>query len=178
MIYLDTNVFVSLLIEDRLSESAAAWFSAQDEPLAVSEWLRAEFNAVIGLRKRKDELSAHDARAAAAKLDAKAEQHFAMLPVTNEAAVLAASWLRNPDCNLQTGDALHLAISHKGGATTLATFDDRFAKAAKKLKLYNLKIVLIPERSHKAEQKRAAYKIDRAVRVKPIARLPSRKKSR
>jgi uncharacterized protein len=178
MIYLDTNVLVSLLIEDSLSKSAALWFAVQEEPFAISEWLRAEFNAVIGLRNRKDELSAQDARAALAKLDTKAERHFAMLHVTNDAATLAAAWLRYPDCNLQTGDALHLAIAHKGGATTLATFDDRFAKAAKKLKLHNLKIVLIPERSHKAEQKRATYKVDHVMNKKQTKKTVLRKKSK
>jgi uncharacterized protein len=176
MIYLDSNILVSLLTEDSLTERAIAWFDSQNEPLAISAWICTEFNAVAGLRKRKGELAMAVAQSAMSTLDVGSREHFAMLPVTNEAATLAASWLRNPDCSLQTGDALHLAIAHKGGATTLATLDDRFAKAAKKLKLHSLKIVLIPERSHKAEQKRAAYKVDRAVSTKQAKEIVQRKK--
>jgi predicted nucleic acid-binding protein len=178
MIYLDTNILVSLLTEDSLTERAIAWFDSQDEPLAISAWVCAEFNAVAGLRKRKGELAMAVAQAAMSTLDARSHERFAMPPVNDDAATLAAAWLRNPDCNLQTGDALHLAIALKGGATTLATFDDRFAKAAKKLKLHNLKVVLIPERAHKAEQKRAAYKVDHVANKKQTKKTVQRKKSK
>lgn len=165
VIYLDTNILVSMLTEDALSARAIEWFESQVEPLAISAWVCTEFNAVAGLRKRKRELSAAVAKVAIETLRELAEKNFVMLNVSNEAATLAASWLRNPDCNLQTGDALHLAIAHSAGATTLATFDERFAKAAQKLKLANFKIVLIGGKVRRVEQTRAAYKV-----AKPINR--------
>ena len=165
VIYLDTNILVSMLTEDALSARAIEWFGSQVEPLAISAWVCTEFNAVGGLRKRKGELSAAVAKVAIETLRERAEKNFLMLNVSNEAATLAASWLRNTDCNLQTGDALHLAIAQTAGATTLATFDERFAKAAQKLKLANFKIVLIREKARRVEQTRAAYKV-----AKPINR--------
>jgi predicted nucleic acid-binding protein len=178
MIYLDTNILVSLQVGDSNTAAAEQWYAQQSEPLAISAWSVAEFYAHLGLRCRKGDVTGQNAKLILDAFDESAAKNLSILKNDGATIELITSWLRNPDCNLQTGDALHLAIAHKGGATTLATFDDRFAKAAKKLKLYDLKIVLIPERSHKAEQKRAAYKVDRAVRVKPIAKLPSRKKSR
>ncbi len=159
MIYLDTNILVSLHITDSLTPQATEWIAREATPLAISEWVRAEFHAVMGLRKRKAELSATEAKAAVAALDLRAEGYLHMLMITNDAVARAAVWLRNPDCNLQTGDALHLAIAHAAGATTLATFDERFAKAAQKLKLARLKIVLIGGKARRVEQTRAAYRV-------------------
>jgi predicted nucleic acid-binding protein len=168
IIYLDTNILVSMLTEDALSARAIEWFEAQVEPVAISAWVCTEFNAVAGLRKRKGELSAAVAKVAVETLRERAEKNFLMLNVSNEAATLVATWLRSPDCNLQTGDALHLAIAHAAGATTLATFDERFAKAAQKLKLAKLKIVLIGGKVRRVEQTRAAYKV-----AKPTNRTAS-----
>jgi predicted nucleic acid-binding protein len=173
MIYLDTNILVSLHLTDSLTLPATEWIASQIPPLAMSEWVRAEFHAVMGLRKRKAELSAAEAKAAVAALDVRAEGYLHMLTITNDAAALAAVWLRNPDCNLQTGDALHLAIAHTAGATTLATCDERFAKAAQKLKLANLKIVLIGEKVRRVEQTRPVYKV---ARLQPRLKVSSRKK--
>lgn len=159
MIYLDTNILVSMLTEDALSARAIEWFESQVEPLAISAWVCTEFNAVAGLRKRKRELSAAIANMAIETLRERAEKNFLMLNISNEAVILAASWLRNTDCTLQTSDALHLAIAHAAGATALVTCDERFAKAAQKLKLANLKIVLIGGKVRRAEQTRTAYKV-------------------
>jgi uncharacterized protein len=178
MIYLDTNVLLSLLVQDAESENAETWYLTQPAPIAISRWVIAEFFASVNLRRRKEEVNPVLATTAIAALEEQAEKNFVVIPTSNEAAVLAASWLRNPDCNLQTGDALHLAIAHKGGATTLATFDDRFAKAAKKLKLHSLKIVLIAERMRRVEQKRAAYKVDSDINRKQAKKTVQRKKSK
>ena len=157
MIYLDTNVLVSLHVQDSLTERVELWFAANAQPLATSEWVRAEFYAVAGLRKRKGELNMVEVKTALATIDARIEKYFVQLPVSDEAATLAASWLRHPDCALQTGDALHLAVARKGGAASLVTCDERFAKAALKLKLASFKILLIPPTSPRIEQKRAGY---------------------
>ncbi len=180
-IYLDTNILVSMHTEDALSARAIVWFDSQDARLAISEWVCVEFNGVTSLRNRKRELRRDVANLAIETLQRRAQSHFIMLPVTNEAAALASLWIRNPDCTLQTGDALHLAIAHTGGATVLATLDERFAKAAQKLKLVGLKIELIREKVRKVEQKRAAYvaggaTISAAVRMKKAMNTKRNKK--
>ncbi|MBC7624329.1 MAG: type II toxin-antitoxin system VapC family toxin [Aeromicrobium sp.] len=116
------------------------------------------------MRYRKGGLKRDVAKLATETLERRAQSHFVMLPVSNKAAALAAEWLRNP---LQTNDALHLAIAHAGGATTLATFDERFAKAAQKLRLHNLKIELIRPAPPWVAQKRAAYLVGAAPKPGP-----------
>ena len=175
MIYLDTNILVSLHINDSLTASAEGWIAEQTLPLALSEWVRAEFHAVIGLRKRKNELSAAMSHKAISSFTTRVDNYHHLLPVSNEAATLAAEWLQNPDCTLQTGDALHLAIAQCGGATTLATFDTRFAKAAQKLRLRNMKVELIGEKVRRIGQKRAAYVVPDVATAK-AARTAAKKK--
>jgi predicted nucleic acid-binding protein len=178
MIYLDTNILVSLQVGDGNTAAAEQWYAQQSEPLAISAWGVAEFYAHLGLRCRKGDVTGQNAKLILDAFDESAAKNLTMLKNDGSTIELITSWLRNPDCNLQTGDALHLAIAHKGGATTLATLDDRFAKAAKKLKLHNLKIVLIPERSHKVEQKRATYKVDHVTNKKQTKKTVQRKKSK
>lgn len=166
-IYLDTNILVSMLTEDSLSMTAIGWFESQMDRLAISEWVCVEFNAVAGLRNRKGELKRDVAKLAIETLQKRAQSHFLMLPVSNEAATLAAAWLRNPDCTLQTNDALHLAIAHASGATKLATLDERFAHAAQKLRLHHLKIELIRPAPPRVAHKRAAYAVGAAPKTGP-----------
>ena len=183
IVYLDTNIIVSLLTEDSLSDRAIEWLDEQTNSLAISEWVCAEFNAVTGLRKRKSELTANVANIAINALQTRATKNFLMLNVSNEASALAAEWLRNVDCILQTGDALHLAVAYLGGATSIATFDERFAKAAQKLKLRNMAIELIrakplrPLPAHRVEQERAIYDVKAYVKANVKARAKTNVKT-
>jgi len=94
VIYLDTNILVSMLTEDALSARAIEWFESRVEPLAISAWICTEFNAIAGVRKRKGELRAAVAKVAIKTFHQRAQKNFLMLNVSNEAATLAASWLR------------------------------------------------------------------------------------
>jgi predicted nucleic acid-binding protein len=165
-IYLDTNILISLLINDGLTAAAEEWVANQTSAFAISAWTRAETNAVIGLRKRKGEFTSNEARAAIKEFAVRADTYLQTIPVSNDAAALAAEWLRDPDCPLQTGDALHLAVAQIGGATVVATFDARFAKAAQKLKLRNMQIELIGAKPRRAAQQRATYvvKAEKSIR--------------
>ncbi len=171
MIYLDTNILVALLATDSTTARASAWVAAQEAPFATSEWAKAEFFAAIGLQQRKGELKLKDAREIGAEFAARIAQHFVGLAAPNAAAALAAQWLRDPACSLQAGDALHLAIASLGGAAVLATLDERFAKSAKRLRLANIQIELIPAMPPKVEQSRARYAADRRDGAKPSTRL-------
>lgn len=172
MIYLDTNILVSSHLLDTMSDSAAEWLQKQTAPLALSEWTRAEFHAVICLRKRKNELTAAEAKATIEQFNFGVQTHMQVLPITNDCHAMTSDWLRNTDCTLQTGDALHLAIAHLGGATTMATFDERFARAAQKLKLRNMAIELIrakpsrPLPAHHVKQERAIYNLKASAKTK------------
>jgi predicted nucleic acid-binding protein len=159
MIYLDTNILVSLRIGDGNTVIAEDWFTQQPAPFAISAWVITEFIGHIGLRVRKGEVSTRNAARIIETFDEAVSTNLSMLKADDSAITLSSTWLRDANCSLQPADALHLAIAYTAGATTLATFDERFAKAAQKLKLANLKIVLIEEKVRRVEQKRAVYKI-------------------
>ena len=147
VIYLDSNILVSLFIEDTNTSAARAWYLSQSGPFAISRWTLVEFMAVVGLLKRKNEIKPASARKTIAAFEAVADKSFVMLPMDDGVVDLVASWLRNPDCSLQTADALHLSIATKAGAKCIATFDERFAKVARKLKLASLQVQLLHNRA-------------------------------
>jgi predicted nucleic acid-binding protein len=168
MIYLDTNILVSLRIGDGNTVIAEEWFAQQPAPFAISAWVIAEFIGHVGLRVRKGEVSTRNALRIIETFDEAVSTNLSLLKADDSAVMLSSTWLRDTNCSLQPADALHLAIAHSACATTLATFDERFAKAAQKLKLTNLKVVLIGEKARRVEQTRAAYKV-----AKPINRAAS-----
>ena len=87
VIYLDTNILVSMLTEAALSARAIEWFESRVEPLAISAWVCTEFNAIAGLPKRKGELRAAVAKVAIKTLHERAQKNFLMLNVSNEGAM-------------------------------------------------------------------------------------------
>jgi predicted nucleic acid-binding protein len=159
MIYLDTNILVSLRIGDGNTVIAEEWFAQQPAPFAISAWVIAEFIGHVGLRVRRGEVSPRNSARIIEAFDEAVATNLSMLKADDSAILHSSMWLRDAHCSLQPADALHLAIAHTAGATTLATFDERFAKAAQKLKLTNLKVVLIGEKARRVEQTRTAHKV-------------------
>ena len=161
MIYLDTNVIVSLLAEDSSSRAAEQWWSAQSVPLAVSPWVTAEFYSHIGLRCRKHEFTSRQASAYVDKFDEVVATHLTLLKSTDAALLRASAWLRSAGCSMQTADALHLAIALENEVAAIATFDARFAKCIEKLRIAGLKVIALPAAGtrHQLQQKRADYNV-------------------
>jgi predicted nucleic acid-binding protein len=178
VIYLDSNILVSLFIEDANTGHARSWYLSQSGPFAISRWTVIEFLAVVGLLKRKAELKPASARMTIAAFEAEVDKSLVMLPMDDSTVDLVASWLRNPDCSLQTADALHLAIAVKAGAHRIATFDERFAKTARKLRLAHLDVQFLPAtsppRSH-ARQKSAIYHVSQRESAEVAPRAGKRK---
>jgi uncharacterized protein len=161
MIYLDTNVIVSLLAEDSTSAAAEQWWNAQSAPLAVSPWVTAEFYSHIGLRYRKHEITSKQASTYVEKFDEMVASNLTLLKSTDTTLLRAAAWLRAADCSMQTADALHLAIALENEAAAISTFDARFAKCVEKLRISGLKVIALPAvgARHQLKQNRAAYNV-------------------
>ena len=159
MIYLDTNVLVSLLVGDNNADPATEWYSCQSAPLATSAWGVAEVYSHVGLRCRKGEETPRNAVRILDTFDAMVATNFALLKSSDAAVLRASAWLRSPDCSLQTADALHLAIAIENEAAALATFDQRFARGIEKLRIAGLKVIALPTAGspHRAHQKPADY---------------------
>lgn len=135
MIYADTNVLLSLLCEDDLSDAADAWYRDVEQPVAISLWCVIEFRSNIGLRVRKRLLSRVKGQAAISELDqlTRASLH-ALIPTEGDFAK-ARDWLASPACALRSGDALHLAIAFGHGCVDFVSFDRPLNAAARKLGL-------------------------------------------
>ena len=161
MIYLDTNVFISMHIADSTTMAAESWVVQQSVPLAMSTWSIAEFRGNVALRVRKKEMSPRLAAEIFDKFDTKFAAGVTTLPVTDAAHQRAAHWLRSPDCALQTADALHLASALEYEAAAIVTFDHRFARGIEKLRIAGLKVIALPmtNAAHKIQQKPADYNV-------------------
>ena len=177
MIYLDTNILVSLLARDSGSLAAAEWWAAQSVPLGVSSWVAAEFYSHIGLRHRKHELTSRQASAYNDQFDEMISTHLALLKSTDAAILRASTWLRSHDCSLQAADALHLAIAIENEAAAIATFDQRFARGIERLRIPGLKVIALPVTggSHRAQQQHADYTVTERDIAKAVKMARKRK---
>ena len=135
MIYVDTNVLLSIFCPDALTEAAFLWYRKADAPVALSTWTATEFRANIGIRVRRTDLSRAAGLAAMHRFDAAIVANMRVLAPSAEHFDIANEWLANPDCALRSGDALHLAIATERRCSQLVTFDRSFGSAARKLKL-------------------------------------------
>lgn len=176
MIYLDTNILVSLRIGDGNTGSAEEWYARQSIPLAFSTWGLAEFYGHLGLRTRKEEVTMRDAAKIADQFDDVIAANFTLLKSSDAAILRASTWLRSPNCALQAADALHLAIALENEAAAIATFDVRFAKGVEKLRIAGLKVIALPVAGiPSARQARAKYNVTERDIAKAVASARKRK---
>lgn len=85
MIYLDTNVIVSMHVVDSTSAAAEVWASQQTAQMAISTWSIAEFVGNISLRVRKGAIPARGARRVVDAFDTKFSPSLVVLGA-NDAA--------------------------------------------------------------------------------------------
>jgi len=161
VIYLDTNILISLHVVDSGAEAAATWIAQQSAPLAMSTWSIVEFRGNVALRTRKKEFPPLHAARILEAFDTKFSTGMITLAVTDSVHWRAANWLREPACSLQAGDALHLAIALENEAAAIATFDQRFARNIEKLRIAGLKVIALPNVGalHKIQQNLADYNV-------------------
>ena len=176
MIYVDTNVIVSLLVGDDNGAAAERWYSHQSVPIAISAWSVAEFYSHIGLRCRKSYETPRNATRIIDAFDALIPTNLTLLKFSDAAILRASTWLRSPNCALQAADALHLAIALENEAAAIATFDVRFAKGIEKLRIAGLNVIALPAAGndlHQARQARAKYNVTERISPRPWHRPAS-----
>jgi predicted nucleic acid-binding protein len=162
VIYLDTNLLLSLHVDDSNSRAAVEWVKQQTAPLAMSNWCIAEFRGNVALRLRKKEIPPRQAERILDTFDTQFSAGMVTLPVTDGAHRQAARWLREAACSLQPPDALHLAIAVENDAAAFATFDHRFAKNIERLRIAGLKVIALPTaggKPHRIQQQMADYNV-------------------
>ena len=130
--YADTCVLLSLFFRDSGTPGALEWLrEAGTEPIVVSHWALAEFASAAGTMARRGDLSPELHREGLARF-----RRFVAQRLTTEPPVVAdfdraSVWMEDFRSGLRAGDALHLAICVRPGAT-LCTADDTLAGAAER----------------------------------------------
>ena len=176
MIYIDTNVIVSLLVGDDNGAAAEQWYSHQSAPLAISAWSVAEFYSHIGLCCRKSVETPRNATRIIDAFDALIPTNLTLLKSSDAAILRASTWLRSRNYALQAADALHLAIALENQAAAIATFDVRFAKGIEQLRIAGLKVIALPAAGiTSARQAGAKYNVTERDIAKAVASAHKRK---
>ena len=136
MLYLDTSVVASLVLNDAHSTTVRKWFERKKrEQFAISDWTRVEFASAVARLERMAQLDRNQADAARRAFRDEVESALEVLPLRQEDFSLAVELLAVPASGLRAGDALHLAIVHNAALPGFETLDETLAQAAKLLKI-------------------------------------------
>ena len=130
-VYVDTSVLVAAHTSEPHTDLAQTWLAAQGgSRLILSIWMLVECDSALSIKRRRKELDAAGQTRAIAEIDAFARQ-FEPLAVPTEADHQQARELcRHAASRLRAGDALHLAMARRLGATSFATLDEVLAANA------------------------------------------------
>ena len=129
-VYVDTSVLVAAHVREPHTDLAQRWFSEQSSGLLFSMWALVEGDSALAIKRRRGELDAASQAVAINDIDAFAAR-FGPHVLPLEADMQRARVLcRNVDSGLRAGDALHLALALRLGASHLATLDVVLAKNA------------------------------------------------
>ena len=136
MLYLDTSVVVSLVLNDTHSATVRKWFERKKrEQFAISDWTRVEFASAVARLERMAQLDRGQADAARRAFRDEVESALEILPLHREDFGLAVDLLAVPPSGLRAGDSLHLAIARNAALPGFETLDETLARAAKLLKI-------------------------------------------
>jgi predicted nucleic acid-binding protein len=127
--YLDTSLLVASLTEEDETDRIQTWLNMQDAgTLLISEWVVTEFSAALSVKLRRNAIEP-DRRARALQAFAIViAESLAVTIVTTSDFRKAAQLADRSQVGLRAGDALHLAVAIRHGAT-LCTLDRRLAQA-------------------------------------------------
>ena len=132
IIYVDTSVLAAYYCPEPLSDQAQRAL-AKAEERAISPLVELEFVSAIARKVRTHGLSRKDAkRILAAFHSHRAQGIYTRLGIDAAHFSKARDWIATLGINLQTLDALHLAVAFLKGCT-LMTVDAALAKACTKV---------------------------------------------
>jgi uncharacterized protein len=136
MLYLDTSVVASLVLNDAHSTTVRKWFERKKRnQFAISDWTRVEFASAVARLESMAQLDRSQADAARAAFRDEVESAMEVLPLHREDFGLAVDLLAVPASGLRAGDALHLAIVRNAALPEFETLDEGLARAAKLLRI-------------------------------------------
>lgn len=130
-IYVDTSLVIASHVREAESARALAWLAEHaDKPLLFSTWLLTECASALSIKQCRGEIDAALHAEASAGVEALV-RHLGPAHPPQESDFLAArGFCSQASSGLRAGDALHLAIALRLGASHFATFDTTLARAA------------------------------------------------
>jgi uncharacterized protein len=129
MLYLDTSLLVSALINEEETEAVQEWLAQRNaRELTISDWVMTEFSSALSIKLQTGQLATEHRAAALATLTRLAAETFRVLAVERPSFRAAARLADQHALNLRAGDALHLAVCADHGAM-LCTLDRRLGEA-------------------------------------------------
>lgn len=132
MLYLDPSLITALITSERRTGRAMDWLLATDLPLVASEWALTEVASALSIKQRRGELDAGSRGHAERLLGRLASDDLDVVPLLTADFRRAADYVRPPERNLRAGDALHIAVTARLGAT-LHSLDRDQVTAARQL---------------------------------------------
>lgn len=129
--YIDTSVLVAAHTREPRTAFAQAWLTAQGgNQLILSSWTLVECDSALAIKERRGEIDAAMQAAVIAEIEALAARIKPLVVPTDVDYRRARELCRYSASRLRAGDALHLALALRLGATHLATLDEILAANA------------------------------------------------
>jgi predicted nucleic acid-binding protein len=139
-LYVDTSVWVAVFASERDTPRTTRWLQENaGHEIAISPWVRTEFASALSIKLRARLIDDAEATGASTSFSNAVAQSVSELPVLAEDFLTAAAWCSHPESGLRAGDALHLAVAGRHGAT-LSTLDRKLAAAGK---MFAVKTLLV-----------------------------------
>jgi predicted nucleic acid-binding protein len=136
--YLDTSLVIAALTKEAKTERVQIWLGARaSDDLLISDWVTTEFSAALSIKLRSGQIDEDIRAQALAGYSGLRRASLIILPVAHEQFGTAAQFADQYALGLRAGDALHLAIAAKHGAT-LCTLDRRLSDAGPELGIATL----------------------------------------
>jgi predicted nucleic acid-binding protein len=131
--YLDTSLVVAALTKEARTDQVQIWLGARaSDDLLISDWVNTEFSAALSIKLRSEQIDEAARTESLAGYNRLRRASLTVLPVAPEQFHTAANFADRYALGLRAGDALHLAIAAKNGAT-LCTLDRRLSDAGPEL---------------------------------------------
>lgn len=133
-LYLDTSVVVAAITREAYTGRAHEVLASRAADLVIRDWTVTEVSAALSLKQRLGGLPETDRHTALALFQQLAEDSMVREHIGQADFLRAAQLADRPGVAVRAGDALHLAMVERVGAT-LATFDTAMSRAAAELGL-------------------------------------------
>lgn len=134
-VYVDVCVWIALLANEPGSAWLQDWLENETGALVASRWSMVEISSALSIKVRRGELTTALADELCQRFDALTQDELQLLPLASKDYDHAAVLCRDAASGLRAGDALHLAVAARSGASYLLTLDKVMAANAEKLGL-------------------------------------------